>query len=146
MFGGLTLIAIGAVAAWWWSGGPGADANDPELVKLGRTIYAAECAACHGINLEGQPDWRRRKPDGRLPAPPHSETGHTWHHADDHLFSMTKNGMKPPLAPEGYESEMPAFGDVLSDEEIWAALAFIKSTWPIKARKTQNRINRQSKQ
>ena len=59
---------------------------------------------------------------------------------------MTKNGMKPPLAPEGYESEMPAFGDVLSDEEIWAALAFIKSTWPIKARKTQNRINRQSKQ
>ena len=148
VFGGLTLIAIGAVAAWWWSGSPGggADPNNPEQVELGKSVYAANCASCHGVRLEGQPDWRRRKPDGRLPAPPHDETGHTWHHADDQLFSMTKNGMKPPLAPEGYESDMPAFDDALSDEEIWAALAFIKSTWPIMARKTQNRINRASDQ
>ena len=147
VLGGVTLIAMGAAVVWWWSGipGGGADPDDPELVKLGRTVYAAECAACHGAKLEGQPDWRERKQDGRLPAPPHDETGHTWHHADELLFLMTKMGMKPPLAPAGYESDMPAFVDVLSDEEIWAVLAFIKSTWPIKARKTQNRINRQSK-
>ena len=44
------------------------------------------------------------------------------------LFGMTKNGVAP-YAPPGYQSDMPAFRDKLSDEEIWAALAFIKSHW-----------------
>ena len=35
----------------------------------------------------------------------------------------------PPYAPQGYASDMPAFGDRLSDDEIWAVLAFIKSRW-----------------
>ena len=148
VFGGVILVTIGIIAAVWrlYFSASEADPNNPEQVELGRSVYAANCASCHGARLEGQPDWRRRKPDGRLPAPPHDESGHTWHHADDPLFSMTKNGMKPPLAPEGYESDMPAFDDILSDKEIWAVLAFIKSTWPKKARKTQNRINLQSKQ
>ena len=148
MFGGITLIAIGAIGALWWFGNSdrGADSDDFEIVELGRSVYAAECAACHGAKLEGQPNWRVRKQDGRLPAPPHDETGHTWHHTDELLFRITKKGMKPPLAPEGYESDMPMFENQLTDRKIWAVLAFIKSTWPIKARKTQNRINRQSKQ
>jgi mono/diheme cytochrome c family protein len=87
------------------------------------------CAACHGVKLEGQPDWRRRLPNGRLPAPPHDESGHTWHHPDSVLFGITKNGLLPPYAPTGYESDMPAFGDKLADEEIWAVLAYIKSRW-----------------
>jgi hypothetical protein len=29
----------------------------------------------------------QRKPDGKLPAPPHDASGHTWHHADAQLFS-----------------------------------------------------------
>lgn len=33
-------------------------------------------------------------------------------------------------APPGYESDMPAFGGTLSDEEIRAVLAFIASRWP----------------
>ena len=64
-----------------------------------------------------------------MPAPPHDETGHTWHHADALLFALTKQGLVPPYAPAGYESDMPAFGQTLSDEEIWAVLAFIKSHW-----------------
>lgn len=148
MFAGLTLITVGAVGALWWFGNSdrGADPDDLEMVELGRSVYAAECAACHGAKLEGQPNWRVRKQDGRLPAPPHDESGHTWHHADDILFRITKIGVKPPLAPEGYKSDMPGFADVLSDEEIWASLAFIKSAWPKKALEAQNRISRQSKQ
>ena len=148
MFGGVALIAIGALGALWWFGSPGgvADPDNLEQVKLGRAVYAGNCAACHGANLEGQPNWRVRKQDGRLPAPPHDESGHTWHHPDQLLFQMTKVGIKPPLAPEGYKSDMLAFEDILSDEEIWAVLAFIKSTWPNKARETQNRITRQSTQ
>lgn len=35
----------------------------------------------------------------------------------------------PPYAPADYASDMPAFGGRLSDEEIWAVLAYIKSHW-----------------
>jgi mono/diheme cytochrome c family protein len=35
----------------------------------------------------------------------------------------------PPYAPKNYESDMPGFAGKLSDEEIWAVLAYIKSHW-----------------
>ncbi len=98
-------------------------------VNLGERVYAQNCAACHGARLEGQPNWRARLPNGRLPAPPHDETGHTWHHPDEVLFGITKNGLVPPYAPRDYESDMPAFAGKLSDEEIWAVLAYIESHW-----------------
>lgn len=126
----VVAVAVAAWALWPMSSSGGADPNDPRQVTRGETLYRANCASCHGANLEGQPTWRVRKSDGRLPAPPHDETGHTWHHPDEHLFRLTKLGMKPPLAPPGYESDMPAFGDILTDDEIWAVLAFIKSRWP----------------
>ena len=100
-----------------------------ETVKAGERVYAQHCAACHGAKLEGQPDWRRRLPNGRMPAPPHDESGHTWHHSDRVLFEITKNGLVPPHAPAGYESDMPAFGGKLSDEDIRAVFAYIKSHW-----------------
>lgn len=102
--------------------------TDPEIVAQGAEIYATECAACHGAALEGQPDWRSPLPTGRMPAPPHDPSGHTWHHPDEQLFALTKYG--PARLIEGYESDMPGFEGVLSDAEIIAALAYIKSTWP----------------
>lgn len=109
---------------------PRIDATDAKQVAAGKSIYARHCAACHGANLEGQPDWRRRKSNGRLPAPPHDASGHTWHHPDALLFEITKHGLVPPRAPPGYASDMPAFAGVLSDDEIRAVLAFIQSRWP----------------
>jgi mono/diheme cytochrome c family protein len=106
-----------------------ADPRDTAKVALGARVYAQHCAACHGARLEGQPDWRRRLPNGRMPAPPHDESGHTWHHSDSMLFDITKGGMGPPYAPAHYSSDMPAFRGKLSDEEIWAVLAYIKSQW-----------------
>lgn len=106
-----------------------ADPRDAAQVASGGLLYAQHCAACHGARLEGQPDWRRRRADGRLPAPPHDENGHTWHHTDALLFAITKKGLIPPHAPAGYASDMPAFSAILKDEEIWAVLAYIKSHW-----------------
>jgi mono/diheme cytochrome c family protein len=139
LFALLGAVAVGGivtVVSLDWSAGPTVRANPDDLaqVSLGKTIYADNCASCHGANLAGQPDWRVHKEDGRLPAPPHDETGHTWHHPDEQLFQITKLGLKPPLAPDGYESDMPSFGGTLSDEQIWAVLAFIKSTWPEETR------------
>lgn len=108
---------------------PRADPRDARKVALGAKVYAQHCAACHGLDLEGQPNWRRRLPNGRMPAPPHDETGHTWHHPDEVLFAIVKNGLVPPYAPAGYQSDMPAYAGKLSDDEIWAVLAFIKSHW-----------------
>ena len=104
-------------------------------LALGEQLYAQQCASCHGANLEGQPDWRKRLPNGRFPAPPHDESGHTWHHPDEVLFGITKHGLVPPYAPAGYESDMPAFGGKLSDPEIRAVLAYIESRWSPEVRK-----------
>ena len=142
------LVAAGGGAAWQFaapsptSGAiPPIDPGNTEQVALGRDIYAAQCAACHGTRLEGQPDWQVRLPDGRLPAPPHDASGHTWHHPDSQLFAMTKYGIEP-FAPKGYESDMPAFRDILTDTEIAAALAYIKSRWPQDIRQRHDALNR----
>lgn len=103
--------------------------------EVGQALYSANCASCHGAKLEGQPDWMKRLPNGRLPAPPHDETGHTWHHSDKQLFTIVKFGLGA-ISP-GYESDMPALEEVLSDEEIVEVLAYIKSKWPDRARKYQ---------
>lgn len=116
--------------------------DDDRQLALGRKLYASHCAACHGAQLEGQPNWRERRTDGRLPAPPHDESGHTWHHPDAQLFDLTRNGLVPGrTAPEGYESDMPAYAGILTDEEIIAILAYIKSTWPPEILELQRQVN-----
>jgi len=142
------LVLLGALALVLFKMGP------PELfpaghraggqIALGQSVYATRCAICHGRDLEGQPNWQRRMSNGHMPAPPHDDSGHTWHHADEVLFGITKYGLKP-YAGEDYESDMPAFSGTLSDEEIAAAVAYIKSTWPERQREYQARITQQSK-
>lgn len=63
--------------------------SDRIVVSLGSEIYAEHCASCHGRSLEGHPEWQVRDAEGYLPAPPHDETGHTWHHPDKLLFDIT---------------------------------------------------------
>jgi len=103
-------------------------------------VYAKHCATCHGAKLEGQSNWRQRLPTGQFPAPPHDQSGHTWHHPDPYLFETTKYGWQR-FAPPGYKSTMLGFQDVLSDAEIWAVLAFIKSHWPPSIQEQQERLN-----
>ena len=88
-------------------------------------------------------DWRTPLPTGGLAAPPHDETGHTWHHPDKLLFDYTKFGGQK-IAPPGFKSNMPGFGGTLSDKEIWAVLSYIQSRWPDDVRKRQSYINRQA--
>lgn len=103
--------------------------DDPAAVTEGKAIYADHCASCHGADLEGQPDWRIADADGYLPAPPHDETGHTWHHVDSLLVRIVTEGTEK-LVGGGYKSHMIGFGDVLTEDEILNVLAYIKSTWP----------------
>lgn len=141
---------LALAAAWLATLAIGRDASRPgqlvpyedaAAVALGEALYADYCASCHGADLEGQgANWRERGPDGRLPAPPHDETGHTWHHADALLVDITTRGTEAIVGP-GYDSAMIGFGDVLSEDEILAVLAFIKSTWPDEIIEIHNRVN-----
>lgn len=127
---GVGAIVIAAVGAWLLVPREARiDSRDTQAVARGELLYARHCAACHGANLEGQPDWQSRDARGRLPAPPHDQHGHTWHHDDQVLFEVTKYGLAKH-APAGYLSDMPAFEGTLDDGEIVAVLAFIKSRWP----------------
>lgn len=112
----------------------------PAALELGSGIYAQNCAACHGRSLEGQPDWKRRLANGRMPAPPHDASGHSWHHSDQDLFKITKEGIAAVVP--GYASDMPVFGASLSDDEITAVLAYLKSTWPERERAFQAEVTK----
>ncbi|NYT62806.1 cytochrome c [Alcaligenaceae bacterium] len=151
ILGALGVIIVGAGAVIYnmmqESGPAFIDPADTNLVMQGKVIYANNCASCHGESLQGQPDWRQRLPSGRLPAPPHDKTGHTWHHPDAMLVDIVKNGLVPgKTAPPRYESDMPAYGDVLTDEEIVAVITYIKSTWPPKVLQAQKEVTLQQRQ
>lgn len=140
-----TVAALAGAALLWLV--PGNDAaaitlrpHDAETVARGKAIYSDQCASCHGANLEGQANWRERLPSGRLPAPPHDRTGHTWHHPDAQLFDLTKRG-PAAVVGGGYQSDMPGFADILSDAEIVDVLSYIKSTWPESIQARHDEIN-----
>ncbi|WP_194725416.1 c-type cytochrome [Noviherbaspirillum malthae] len=143
----VAILAVIVAASIHFRGAPAPayiSPSDTTLVARGKSIYAAQCAACHGAALEGQPDWRMRLSSGRLPAPPHDASGHTWHHPDKVLFDIVKNGLVPgKTAPEGYQSDMPAYGSLLSDEDITAVLAYIKSQWPPELLELQRKVTQE---
>lgn len=119
--------------------GEATSAAGPELAQ-GQALYEANCAACHGIEGEGQPNWRSPDENGQFPAPPHDESGHTWHHADAVLLGIIAEGGQMP------NSAMPAFGDKLTQEEMEAILAYIKSFWPPEIRDAQSDMTRRAPQ
>jgi mono/diheme cytochrome c family protein len=120
--------------------------DDAVVLKQGGQIYQARCASCHGVNLEGQANWREPGTDGRLPAPPHDESGHTWHHPDDVLIRITKEGVVKAAGLTDYATNMPAFGDSLSDADIVAVLSWIKSRWSRDIQSQHDEANRQLNQ
>ena len=128
------IAAIAALPALAWGAPDGA------------ALYREHCAACHGADLEGQPDWQSPNADGTMPAPPHDETGHTWHHGDRLLVDYIRLGGAAALEARGvtgFRSAMPAFGEVLNDAEIRAILDFIKSHWPERERAYQEQVTAQ---
>ena len=99
-----------------------------------------QCASCHGVALEGQAGWRYTMVDDMRLAPPHDKSGNTWHHPNALLFKLTKYGFAAMIGSD-YKVIMPICDDVLKNEEIIAALSYIKSTWPDDFRQIHDKIN-----
>lgn len=130
------LLAL-AIAACNGESSPSARPESPAVQEAaptatpshpGQQNYVTHCAACHGVNGEGQPNWIIPGPDGLLPAPPHDNTGHTWHHGDGYLFQVTKRGGLAFAMP-GRPSAMPGFDTQMTDREIVDVLEYIKRFW-----------------
>ena len=139
-FATASLLAVGLVCIAIWAGW---SYSISARTQRGAALYAQHCAACHGAQLEGQPDWQVADENGVLPAPPHDASGHTWHHDDAMLKDYIRRGGQAVLNDLGVSmtSGMPAFGELLTDSDIAAVLGFIKSTWPDRIRAIQAERN-----
>ncbi|MBP0483696.1 cytochrome c [Sagittula sp. M10.9X] len=133
------LLAVAALAVPATAALAGHELDGGDIAH-GQALYAENCADCHGTALQGQPDWQSPNAGGAYPAPPHDETGHTWHHSNQQNFDYVKFGgaeITRRLGIKTFTSGMPPFGDALSDDDIRDILAYIRSTWPKEIRDLQ---------
>ncbi|SRR6266568_1573964 len=117
-------------------------ANEPpqldlDHVKSGRVVYQKYCASCHGANARGAANWQERDEHGELPASPHDAEGHTWRHSDAELYEMVSRGWRDPFN-KTKRLTMPAFGDVLSLEQIRDVITYLKTLWTSEQRSFQS--------
>jgi mono/diheme cytochrome c family protein len=94
-----------------------------DQVERGATVFADNCASCHGSNAQGSFNWRKKLSDGSYPPPPLDGTGHAWHHRFDMLLGTINQG------GAAMGGKMPAFGDKVSRDDQKAAIAFFQSKW-----------------
>ena len=85
-----------------------------ESIAAGQDVFLENCAACHGEQGEG---------DGPAaadlnPQPANLTEPHVGVHTDGDLHWWIANGIQPA---------MPAFGDDLSEEEIWNLINYVRS-------------------
>lgn len=76
--------------------------------------------------------------------PPHNANGHTWHHPDCQLIDTVLNGsgamgeMMRRMMGAGEETpRMPAFKGKLSEDDVAAILAHMKTFWSGEQRQFQ---------
>jgi putative copper export protein/mono/diheme cytochrome c family protein len=88
-------------------------------IVRGSAVFAANCVGCHGV--AGRGDGPRA---ATLAVPPANLTQpHLWEHSDGELFWWLTHGMDNP---EGGLS-MPGFATVLSEDDRWAVIDFIRA-------------------
>lgn len=109
---------------------------DESAIKAGELLYGQYCATCHGASGQGQFPEAPNMPDatGRYGAPPHNPDGHTWHHDDALLLRYVRDGGMGD--PDSFYP-MPAFGALLTDQQIISIIGFIKTLWTDEQRTVQ---------
>ena len=94
-----------------------------DQVKQGQHLFQKKCAKCHGVNAEGEPDWRQTDENGEYPPPPLNGLAYARHHTLDQLRQQIQVGSGMA------KGEMPAFINKISTTDIDAVIAFFQSKW-----------------
>lgn len=101
-----------------------------EAIVSGAKIYADQCAQCHGDKGEGD------GPVAQYLDPPPASLAFTVnrHIGTDGflLWSIERGG-------EQFESQMPAFEDILSRSQIWEVIAYMRAGFPASNPKAKGR-------
>jgi mono/diheme cytochrome c family protein len=94
-------------------------ADDPALVARGREAFARACAVCHGLDGQatGVPFAAAMAPPVPSLASPEVQA-----YTDGQLHWVIENGLWP--------SGMPAWKDLLHDEEIWRLVLYLRHLPP----------------
>jgi len=114
-------LAVAIAAIGIFTGGLAWLLNDPRPpagASRGERLYYAYCIECHG--RDGRGSWRAAlfllRP-GNL-----ADTSRMSTHSDQYLFDIIKNGGSPLGRPG-----MPAFGYHLTDDDLKALIAYIRT-------------------
>ncbi|HLO15846.1 MAG TPA: SCO family protein [Anaerolineales bacterium] len=104
----------------------------PGHVDAGKWLYEHNCAACHGMDLAGNPAWQTELDDGSHLPPPLNETGSAWKYSEQDLSQIIKDGrnLDNPI-------HMPAFKKKLTDWEIHYILQYVESNWDVNQKNYQ---------
>lgn len=113
---GLIIAAILIVLGYqvFRSNQPAEPLASADVINTGKEVYYATCASCHGEQGEGHV--------AIAEAPALNGSEHSWHHADGQIQSLIQEG----------GTIMPAFGDQLDNDEIFAVIRYIQSQWTAK--------------
>jgi len=115
----MRVVLVGAALLAFVGGASMKDLNvsQPERdVLSGRVIYSTICIRCHGIDGKGEGQMKFTPPVADLTSPAVQEK------LDARLFKSVDDG-KPNTA-------MGAWREALSDDEIWDALAYVRTLVP----------------
>ena len=82
-------------------------ATDPKVLKMGQRMFGNNCAQCHGADAKG-----------RYCFP--NLTNNDW------IYSGTAEGIETTIR-EGRRAVMPAWGDILGDQGVKEATAYVLS-------------------
>jgi cytochrome c oxidase subunit 2 len=109
------------LVAWAWL-----KDTKPETLARAETLYARDCAACHGpdgkgkgpagVNLPG-----KSKMDPTMPKGPADFTD------AGAMLTATDVLLQGKLLRGGMGTGMPEFGSLYSDEELWAMVAYLRA-------------------
>ena len=117
---GIAVLAFAGIVVSGYAGGPSLkdlNVSQPERdVLSGRVIFSTICVRCHGIDGKGGGQMKFTPPVADLTSPAIQGK------LDARLFKSVHDG-KPNTA-------MGAWREALSDDEIWDALAYVRTLAP----------------
>ena len=117
---GIAVLAFAGIVVSGYAGGPSLkdlNVSQPERdVLSGRVIFSTICVRCHGIDGKGGGQMKFTPPVADLTSPAIQGK------LDARLFKSVHDG-KPNTA-------MGAWREALTDDEIWDALAYVRTLAP----------------